>query len=296
VEGYQAGRAVQNYCRLTNLKEYEAERERRREIGLIIDAATAETTFWHADMNDPYDILDENLHNGQSGPEFFARNPGGEWVHIDDLPKATHKTLRDQHNVGGLPALYEVGPDDTINTVTLPPAAEHSFLERTDPCVLVQGAKCGDAQFYGEWLLAAGKAEAFWKEAYADQDFQKEIDRVCVYHMPDFGTAATALTMRLRKNRTIVLEMNGALGDDFAIMAAMGFFLQKDSIYQMSLPSSPTSEEVRAAILKYAKTEDSEFIPHPEYMVTTLPFSEATVLQNRLRRIDWLHNANELSS
>jgi hypothetical protein len=34
VEGYQAGRAVQNYCRLTNLKEYEAERERRREIGL----------------------------------------------------------------------------------------------------------------------------------------------------------------------------------------------------------------------------------------------------------------------
>jgi hypothetical protein len=26
------------------------------------------------------------------------------------------------------------------------------------------------AQFYGEWLLAAAKAEAYWKEAYADED------------------------------------------------------------------------------------------------------------------------------
>ena len=31
-------------------------------------------------------------------------------------------------------------------------------MERTDPCVLVQGPAWGDAQFYGDWLLAAGKA------------------------------------------------------------------------------------------------------------------------------------------
>jgi hypothetical protein len=65
VEGYQA-RAVQNYCRLTNLREYEAEREWRRKIRLTIDPAAAETIFWHPDMNDPY-------HNGQSGSELFAR-------------------------------------------------------------------------------------------------------------------------------------------------------------------------------------------------------------------------------
>ena len=36
-------------------------------------------------------------------------------------------------------------------------------MEGSDPYVLVQGPAWGDAQFYGEWLLAAAKAEAYWK-------------------------------------------------------------------------------------------------------------------------------------
>jgi hypothetical protein len=63
-------------------------------------------------------------------------------------------------------------------------------MERTDPYVLIQGPKWGDAQFYGGWLLAASKAETFWKEAYADPDFKKQIDHVCVCYIPDFGIAA----------------------------------------------------------------------------------------------------------
>jgi hypothetical protein len=132
------------------------------------------------------------------------------------------------------------------------------------------------------------------KEAYADQDFQKQIDRFCVCHIPDFGIAATE-TMRLAKNWTIAFEVDGEVGGDFAIMAAMGFFVQKNSIYRVSLPSSLTSEEVQAAILKYAKTEDGEFVLHPEYIVTTLPYSEATELQNRLQGIDWFHTNFEES-
>ena len=31
--------------------------------------------------------------------------------------------------------------------------------------VLVEGPEWGDAKFYGEWLLAAAKAESLWKEA-----------------------------------------------------------------------------------------------------------------------------------
>ncbi len=37
-----------------SLDEYRAEVERRRQIGLTIDPATAETRFWWADLNDPY--------------------------------------------------------------------------------------------------------------------------------------------------------------------------------------------------------------------------------------------------
>ena len=44
---------------------------------------------------------------------------------------------------------------------------------------LVQGPPRGDAQFYGEWPLAAAKAEGFWKEAYADEDFRRQVKHVC---------------------------------------------------------------------------------------------------------------------
>jgi hypothetical protein len=37
---------------------------------------------------------------------------------------------------------------------------KENLMERTDPYILVQGPAWGDAQFYGEWLLAAAKAEA----------------------------------------------------------------------------------------------------------------------------------------
>jgi hypothetical protein len=38
-------------------------------------------------------------------------------------------------------------------------------------CILVEGPRSGIAEFYGNWLLAASKAEAFWKQAYSEPDF-----------------------------------------------------------------------------------------------------------------------------
>jgi len=114
VHAYRAGQEMEN-CRITDFDEYKAEVERRRQIGLTIDPATAETMFWFADMNDPYDILDEEYHEGQYGRERFARNPGGVWVDFNDLPEATHKALwrRDGHK---LVFPYGLGGDyDVIN-------------------------------------------------------------------------------------------------------------------------------------------------------------------------------------
>jgi hypothetical protein len=45
-------------------------------------------------------------------------------------------------------------------------------MSGTDPYVLIQGPAWGDARFYGEWLLGAGKAQAYWREAYTDLDFK----------------------------------------------------------------------------------------------------------------------------
>jgi len=66
--------------------------------------------------------------------------------------------------------------------------------------VLVEGGQWGDAEFYGNWLLAASKAETLWKEASDDLDFAKQVDRLCVATIPHFGIAATVFLMRLEDN------------------------------------------------------------------------------------------------
>ena len=164
----------------------------------------------------------------------------------------------------------------------------------TNPYVLIQGPAWGDARFYGEWLLAAGKAQAYWREAYTDQDFKKKIDRICLAYIPDFGIAAARMIMRLLDHwTTFLIELNSEDGDDFVMMAEMGFFAHRNPSYQMTLPYLLTSEKVKAAIFRYAKAEDDEFMLHPEYLVTPMPLSEATTLQHRLRAInDFNHCSN----
>lgn len=101
--------------------EYKAELERRRQIGLTIDPATAETMFWWADVCDPYCILDEQHHAGCVGRERFARNAGGEWVDFNDLPDATRKSLWERDG-RKLVFPYGLHPDDDV--INRPPAVK----------------------------------------------------------------------------------------------------------------------------------------------------------------------------
>jgi hypothetical protein len=169
-------------------------------------------------------------------------------------------------------------------------------MKRTDPYILIQGPAWGDAQFYGQWLQAAANAEAFWKEAYADEDFKRQIDRVCTAYIPDFGIAAIIVIMQLRECwTTFVLELDSEEGDHFAMMTEMGFYAHRNPSYQMTLPRFLTLEKVKAAIFRYAETEDDEYMLHPEYLVTAMPLSEATTLQNRLRAIHDFHECSHCS-
>ena len=118
MDGDPFERLAAELCGTFNPTEYAAEMERRRQIGLSIDPAIAETMFWWADINDPYCILDAERHEGQVGRERFARNPGGEWVDFNDLPEATRKALwaRDERK---LMFPYGLHGEDMINR---PPA------------------------------------------------------------------------------------------------------------------------------------------------------------------------------
>lgn len=127
VNAFKAGAAVHNY-RITDMDEYNAEIERRRQIGLTIDPATAETTFWWADVFDPYAILDPKHHGGQSGRERFARHPGASndaWVDFHDLPEATREALwaRDRRK---LSFPYGLNPGDDI--INRPPGDDRNDM------------------------------------------------------------------------------------------------------------------------------------------------------------------------
>ena len=138
--------------------------------------------------------------------------------------------------------------------------------------------------------MAAAQAERFWKEAYEDAVFRKKVDRVCICCIPDFEISASMMVMQLKEYRTtFVIHLDSEDGEDFTMMAAMGFFLLNDDKYQMVIPAGLTAARGRAAVLKYAMTEDQDFVLHPEHIVTGMPLAKARACQDRLRAIDEFH-------
>src|SRR6476660_721253 len=135
--------------------------------------------------------------------------------------------------------------------------------------ILVEGAEWGDAEFYGNWLRAASKAEALWKAAFESPDFAKQVDRLTVVTFPHFGIAATYFLMRLKDNlSSFVLSFNEGEGvDEFVMMAHMGFFVRTGRGYQMAIPADLNLAKVKAAAQTYAQTEDDEYYLHPEVVV-----------------------------
>jgi len=78
--------------------------------------------FWYADVSDPYDILDQEMfHEHCYGRVRAARNAGGQWVVLEDLPEATHKALwkRDGHKL-----VFPYGLGFDYDIVNKPPVAE----------------------------------------------------------------------------------------------------------------------------------------------------------------------------
>ena len=162
-----------------------------------------------------------------------------------------------------------------------------SRIQSSNPCVLIEGPSWGNAEFYGKWLLAAAQAETFWKEARKDSDFKKQVERVSVAYIPDFGIAASIMLMQLEEYRTtFVLDLDSEDGNDFAMMVTMGFFAPYNDRYRMTIPFELSVTKVKAAVLKYTETEDEEYVLHPEYFVNTMSVPEARAWQNRLRALD----------
>jgi hypothetical protein len=156
----------------------------------------------------------------------------------------------------------------------------------TGPYALIEGPKWADTRFYGKWLLAAAKANALWSEAINDPGFRKRVDRLTVTYIPDFSITATVLISRLEQNlASFLVSLNREVeSEEFAMMIAMGFFVLTGQRYQMVVPTRLTLGKVKKAALRLAKTEDEEYVLHPD--IATMPYEEAKAWQSRLRQMN----------
>jgi hypothetical protein len=159
-------------------------------------------------------------------------------------------------------------------------------------CALIEGPTWADTGFYGNWLLAAAKANELWTEALKNPRFSERVDPLIAYEIPDFNIGATVMLSRLEQNlASFVVNLNEqTVPEEFAMMIELGFFALTGQRYQMVIPTRLTIRKVVKAALKLVKTEaegeDGVDVLHPEHLITTMPCADARTWQGRLRGMD----------
>ena len=152
--------------------------------------------------------------------------------------------------------------------------------------VLVESFPKGDADFVGRWLFAAYKANEIWREAVRDAQFYAQVQRIEIAEEFHFTFSALDYLSKL-DNKTVTLTFavdDCDLGEPFAVMAPLGFFVSTGDRYQMAVPDTLTRERVKGAFLNFAATQDGDYL-HPEKLVGTISFAEAKEWEKRLHSI-----------
>jgi hypothetical protein len=157
-------------------------------------------------------------------------------------------------------------------------------IESESLSILVEAPKPSDLSFYGQWFLAADHLETLWTRVYEDPDLKKRIDRLLDSYVPDFAMAASDFYMSIRHRCPgFILCLGDAVANEFVMMADLGFFSPHGDHYRLALPEHLSLDQVAVAALKYAATEDSEYMLHPENLVRGMPSGDARHTLERLR-------------
>jgi hypothetical protein len=156
-------------------------------------------------------------------------------------------------------------------------------VSENEPHILVEGPQWADTEFYGNWLLAAAKADALWKKAISDPVFKEQVEQLTIVRNPDFNISACVLLSRLEKKlASFTIGLDSWEAEEFVVMAGMGFFVLTGQRYQMVVPTQLNISDVKKAALKLVQTQDEEDNPHPEYLLATMSSKEAEAWQQQL--------------
>jgi hypothetical protein len=162
---------------------------------------------------------------------------------------------------------------------------------RSEPYVLVEGPRWGDAAFYGKWLLAAADANRLFQQALAtDPFFKNQIETLLLGRRIDFGACATVFFRALSKGRQSALfPLDSVEAEIVAMMIGMGFFALSGKRLQMVVPPALSIQTVKDALLRFIQTQDDAFLLHPEQLLATMSRCEAQDWQRRLAAMDENH-------
>ena len=120
------------------------------------------------------------------------------------------------------------------------------------------------------------------------QSFARRLTQLEMLQDLDYGIVATVFVSQFFINKefnTFTISEGEQLDFiDFALMAEMGFFTLTGDRYQMTVPEDLNLARVKAAHLTLAATDDDEWI-HPERIVISMPYAQATEYQRLLSEI-----------
>ena len=154
------------------------------------------------------------------------------------------------------------------------------------PCILIEGPRWADTQFYANWLAAITKTNILWTVALRDRTFADRISRLNACCRLDFGIFGTEVLFRLEKHEcSVVIDANGHQVDEFAILVDLGFFVRTGLRYQMTMPSQLSIADMKSAALKLAGMEEKSYLDASSFLAT-LPKSTSEGLQVRFRKMD----------
>jgi hypothetical protein len=144
-------------------------------------------------------------------------------------------------------------------------------IESKGLSVLVTAPSPNDLSFYARWFLAANRVETLWRTTCANPLLKGRIDRLLFSFIPDFTITASEFYRSLQHHSPgFILCLEDAVANEFVIMADLGFFAPHGDHYRLALPPRLELHQVMAAAAKYAATEDSEHMLHPEKLVRAM--------------------------
>jgi hypothetical protein len=166
------------------------------------------------------------------------------------------------------------------------PLPSHQFRKtnrnatsKQTPFVVVRCLPTGDAEFASRWLAAAIDADRMLSRHCLDNpEFKSAIERLGVVYSVEFSPAALPFVhFWLDSPSAFSLNLfDSEWGENFAFMAATGFFTRTGQHYQMTHPHHAlTTQKIASALLRLAATEDGDHYLHPESMLMTTTKAEA---------------------